>query len=186
MTALDIGVIVVTAFFLVRGVWIGFVRQIAFLLALFLGYAAAGRYYPAFSQYLTGISSPQLRFVVTYGLLFFTTYVLTMVLGLGLKRVMQITFLGWFDRLLGGIFGLGKAVFITTMLFMALTGIFTSSSVFIEKAFFAKYLLITSQAVTSIIKDSDLKEDLLPKKPAISELLTNPVPALQKMGREAR
>lgn len=186
MTALDIGVIVVTAFFLVRGVWIGFVRQIAFLLALFLGYVAAGTYYPTWSQHLTQIGNPQLRFVVTYGLLFFTTYVLIMLFGLGLKKVMQISFLGWFDRLMGGVFGLGKAVFIATLVFMALTGIFSSGSAFIEKAFFSKYLMISSKCVASIIKDKDLQAELLPKKPAISDFLSAPVPALQALGGEAR
>lgn len=185
MTALDIGVIVVAALLVARGVWIGFVRQIAFLLALFLGYGAAGTYYPIFSQHLTAIQTPQLRFVVTYGLLFFTTYVLTMVLGLGLKKVMQITFLGWFDRLLGGLFGMAKAVFIATLVFMALTGIF-SSSVFIDQAFFAKYLRLSSQALTSIIKDHDLQAKLLPQEPAISTFLPAPVPPSQAVGRHAQ
>jgi membrane protein required for colicin V production len=184
MTALDIGVIVVAVFFLARGLWIGFVRQLAFLLALFLGYVAAGTYYPTLSQHLSRITNPQLRFVVTYGLLFFATYVLIMVLGLGLKKVMQVTFLGWFDRLMGGGFGLVKAAFIATLAFMALTGIFSNSSVFVEKAFFAKYLMISSQWVASVIKDKDLQAEFLPKKPAISDFLKDPVPALKTLGRD--
>jgi membrane protein required for colicin V production len=186
MTALDIGVIVVTGFFLARGIWIGFIRQIAFLLALFLGYAAAGTYYPSWSQHLSQIANPQLRFVVTYGLLFFSTYVAIMLLGIGLKKVMQISFLGWFDRLMGGVFGLVKAIFITTLLFMALTGIFSSDSVFIEKAFFTKYLTISSREMTSIVKDKDLQSELLPKKPVLSGFLRDPVPALQTLGRETQ
>lgn len=186
MTALDIGVIVVVTFFLARGLWIGFVRQIAFLLALSLGYVAAGSYYPAWSQHLSGIHNPQLRFVATYALLFFTTYVVIMLLGLGLKKVMQISFLGWFDRLMGAVFGLVKAGFLNTMIFMALTGIFSSNSVFIEKALFSRYLSISSQWLTSIIKDSDLRTELLPKKPALSDFLSDPVPALQTLGRDTK
>lgn len=186
MTALDIGVIVVSVLFLVRGVWIGFVRQIAFLLALFLGYIAAGTYYPSWSQYLSRIGNPQLRFLVTYALLFFGTYVLIMGLGLGLKKVMHVSFLGWFDRMMGGIFGLAKAVFLSTMVFMALTGIFSSSSVFIQKSFLGQYLTISAQWMTSIIKDRDLQQELLPKKPAISDFFANPIPALKSLGGETR
>lgn len=186
MTVLDIGVIVVAAFFIVRGVWIGFVRQLAFLLALFLGYAAAGTYYPSWAQHLSQISNPQLRFVVTYGLLFFTTYVVIMLLGLGLKKVMHISFLGWFDRLMGGVFGMIKAVFLTTLLFMALTGIVTSDSVFIRDAFFTKYLIISSAEMTSIIKDKELRGELLLKKPALSGFLSDPVPVLQSLGRDTK
>jgi len=186
MTALDIGVIIVAVFFLARGIWIGFVRQIAFLLALSFGYVAAGTYYPSWSQHLIQIGNPQLRFVVTYALLFFSTYVVIMLLGLGLKKVMQISFLGWFDRLMGAVFGLGKAVFITTLVFMALTGIFPSNSVFIEKAFFSRYLTISSQWVTSIIKDKDLQAELLPKKPALSDFLSDPVPVMKTLGRDTK
>lgn len=186
MSTLDIGVIVVAIFFLARGLWIGFVRQIAFLLALSLGYVAAGTYYPEWSQHLSQIQNPQLRFVVTYALLFFTTYVAIMLLGLVLKKVMQISFLGWFDRLMGAVFGLAKAAFISTMIFMALTGIFASSNVFIDQAFFTKYLSISSQWVTSIIRDNDLRAELLPKKPALSNFLSDPVPALQTLGRDTK
>jgi len=185
MTALDIGVIAVSVLFLVRGIWIGFVRQIAFLLALFLGYLAAGTYYPSWSQHLSQVGNPQLRFVLTYALLFFGTYVLIMVLGLGLRKVMHITFLGWFDRLMGAAFGAGKAVFIATMVFMALTGIFSSNSVFIQKAFFTPYLTISAQWLTSIIRDKDLQQELLPKEPAISDFFANPIPALKSLGGDA-
>lgn len=186
MTALDIGVIAVTAFFLARGIWIGFVRQLAFFLALFLGYAAAGTYYATWSQHLRQIGNPQLRFVIAYALLFFVTYVTIMLLGLGLKKVMQISFLGWFDRLLGGIFGMIKAVFLSSLLFIALTGILPSNSVYIDKAFFGKYLSISSGWLIAIVKDNDLRSELLPKKPAISDFLRNPVPALQSLGRDSK
>ncbi len=186
MTALDIGVITIAAFFLARGLWTGFIRQIAFLLALFLGYVAAGTYYPSWSRHLSQIGNPQLRFVLTYALLFFATYVLIMLIGLVLKKVAQITFLGWFDRLLGGVFGLAKAAFITTLAFLALTGIVSDSSAFIQNSFFAKHLQVSSRWLTSIIKDKELRADLLPKQPAISDLLRDSVPALQTLRGDAR
>jgi len=187
MTALDIGVVVIVTFFLARGLWIGFARQLAFLLALSLGYLAAGTYYPLWSRYLSSVANPQLRFVLTYALLFFTTYVLVMLLGIVCKKVMQISFLGWFDRLLGGVFGLAKAVFLSTMIFMALTGIFSANSVFLEKAFFRPYLTISSQWLTSIVRDQNLQAELLSKKPALSNLLgTPPIPALQPLRRDAK
>lgn len=186
MTALDIGVVVIVTFFLARGLWTGFVRQLAFLLALSLGYLAAGTYYPVWSRYLSSVANPQLRFVLTYALLFFTTYVLVMLLGMVGKRVMQISFLGWFDRLLGGVFGLAKAVFLATMIFMALTGVFSANCVFLEKAFFGPYLTISSRWLTSIVRDQNLQAELLAKKPALSNLLSAPVPALQSLRRDAK
>ncbi len=183
MTALDIGVIITIVLFLVRGIWIGFVRQIAFVLALSMGYLAAGANYDLFSKHLTKwISDPQLRFVITYLVLFLATYVIIMLLGAGLKKVMQVTFLGWFDRFMGAVFGLAKAVFLSTLAFMALAGIFSNSNPIIQKSFSTKYLTKSAQFITSFIKDKDLQHALLPHSPAISSFLANPIPALKKLG----
>ncbi|NOX25520.1 MAG: CvpA family protein [Deltaproteobacteria bacterium] len=187
MTALDIGVIVITVFFLVRGIWIGFVRQIAFVLALSMGYLAAGANYSLFSRYIVKwVSDPQLRFVITYMILFLATYVIIMLLGAGLKKVMQVTFLGWFDRLMGGVFGLAKAAFIATLGFMALAGVFSNSNPIIQKSFSSKYLTQSAKFVTSFIKDKNLQQSLLPHQPAISAFLANPVPALKKLGGKTK
>jgi len=187
MTALDIGVIVITVLFLVRGIWIGFVRQIAFVLALSMGYLAAGANYNLFSKYIVKwVSDPQLRFVITYTVLFLATYVIIMLLGAGLKKVMQVTFLGWFDRFVGGVFGLGKAAFISTLVFMALAGIFSNSNPIIQRSFSTKYLMQGARFVTSFIKDKDLQHALLPKSPAISSFLANPIPALKKLGGKTK
>ena len=115
MTTLDAGIIVITLIFLVRGIMIGFSRQIASIAALGVGFVAAGRYYGHFSRYLSNfISEPQLAFIVTYALVFVVTYVLVILLGILAKKVMQISFLSWFDTLLGGLLGFAKAIFLNT------------------------------------------------------------------------
>jgi membrane protein required for colicin V production len=180
MTTLDAGIIIITLFFLVRGIWIGFTRQVASLAALAIGYVAAGHYYNHFSGYLAKfISEPQLAFIITYALVFVVTYVLVILLGIVGKKVMQISFLGWFDKLLGGIFGLAKAVFINTLLFMLLAWILSSSNPLIQKSFLSKYLMISSKYVTAVIQDKELRDKIMPQKPAISAFLGNPVKFFQ-------
>lgn len=187
MTVLDIGVIVITVAFVVRGGWIGLVRQLAFFIALTMGYMSAGKYYPFFAKHIVQwVSDSQLRFIITYTLLFFCTYVLVMLLGLGLKKVMQISFLGWFDTLTGGLFGLVKAAFVSTLLYMLLAGIFSSTSPMIHKSFFSPYLMVSSEFLTTFIKDKKLKSDLLPKKPAISSFLSDPVPVLKTLRGDSK
>ena len=124
MTAIDFGVIAIILIFLVRGIWIGFIRQLASLAALILGYLFAGRYYEQISPRLSSvISSPQLSFLVTYALLFLAVFVGVLALGYVLKKVMSLSLLGWFDRFMGGIFGLVKAGVVVTVLFMAMSGL---------------------------------------------------------------
>ncbi len=57
MNSLDFGVIAIILLFLVRGVWVGFVRQLASLAALILGYLFAGRYYEQISPRLASVIS---------------------------------------------------------------------------------------------------------------------------------
>jgi len=187
MTILDAGVIIITLLFLVRGIWIGFIRQLAALAALFLAFVAAGQYYTRFSVFITRfITEPQLAFIITYILVFLATYVLIILLGLALKKVMQITFLGWFDKLLGGIFGFAKAVFVCTLTFMALAWILSSSNPIVQKSFFSPYLMISSQYFLTFIKDENLQTKLMPQKPAISSFLANPVQFLEKGGGKTK
>lgn len=180
MTTLDAGVIIITLIFSLRGIMIGFARQIAALAALSIGFVAAGRYYNQFSLYTKEyISEPQLNFVLTYALVFIATYALVIVIGMVVKKVMQVSFLGWFDRTLGGIFGFAKATFLNTLLFMALAWLLSSSSPLIQKSFFSKYLMISSEYVTALIQDEHLRSELMPKKPAISAFLGDPIKFFQ-------
>lgn len=186
ITVLDIAVIVVTVAFLVRGIWVGFVRQLAFIIALVMGFLAAGNYYPLLSRYGRWIENPQLRFVLAYTLLFLATYVLIMFIGVGLKKVMQVTFLGWFDRMMGGFFGMAKAAFLSTLGFMAIASVLSSTSPVVQKSFFSSYLMASSQFMTSFIKDKSLQKELAPKKPAISSFFTDSVPVLQALGGDSQ
>jgi len=175
MTVLDIGVIVISLFFIIRGSWVGFSRQIAFLAALSIGYLLAGLYYSELSRFITPlISQPQAAFAATYAIIFFITYVAIILLGKLLQKVMKISFLEWFDRLLGGIFGAAKSALICTLLFMALSYILSSSNALIQKSLFSEYLMQSSTYLTSLVKDKNLQKQLMPKKPAISAFLPEP------------
>jgi len=186
LTVLDFVVAGLTVILVARGVWIGFVRQIAFLAALVLGYVAAGTYYPLVAAHTRAwITNMRLGFVLTYALLFLVTYVLVMAGGVLLKKVMQISFLGWFDRTMGGIFGLAKAVFISTLGFMLLSAVLSAGSPLLQKSFFSKYLMESARVMTSIIRDRGLQKELTPRRPAISTFFSGVIPGSKPLRRNA-
>ncbi len=169
MTSLDAGIIVIILIFLVRGIWVGFIRQLASIAALILGFIMAGRYYEQLSPLLKPVlASPQIRFLVTYGLIFLAVFLSVVAVGFVLKKVVTISLLGWFDRLLGGIFGLGKATVISTVLFMIISGLLASSNPLFAGSIFTPYLSSSSAFFLSFIKDQELRPHFLPKEPAIS------------------
>jgi len=169
MNYLDLGVIAIILIFLVRGVLVGFLRQLASLAALILGYLFAGRYYEQISPHLSSvISSPQLRFLVTYALLFLLVFCGVLALGFLLKKVMSLSLLGWFDRFMGGVFGLVKAALISTVCFMVISGMLADSNPLITGSFAAPYLAKSSGFLLSFIPDQNLHSLLLPRNPAIA------------------
>jgi membrane protein required for colicin V production len=171
MNSLDFGVIAIILLFLVRGVWVGFTRQLASLAGLILGYLFAGRYYEQISPRLSPvIPSPQLCFLVTYVLLFLAVLCGVMAIGFVLKKVMSVSLLDWFDRFMGGVFGLVKAGVIITVGFMVMSGMLADSNPLMVNSLAAPYLTKSSGFLLSFIPDQNLYHHLLPREPAIPEL----------------
>lgn len=168
MNSLDIGVLVILLVFLARGVWIGLVRQLASLFALILGFIAAGRYYRQFGAVLESYIPSRFSFLITYALLFLLVYLAIIGIGWGLRKVMSVSLLGWFDRLMGGLFGLGKAVLLASVLFMALTGVVATTAPVLRQSLTAPYLTTTSRQMLVFVRDEKLQGQFLPKTPAIS------------------
>lgn len=185
MTPFDAIILVIFLAFLARGIWMGLVGQLAFLAALVLGYAAAGIFYGQASQLLLPlIHNPQATFLITCILLFVVAYLLTILVGKGLKKVMEISFLGWFDRTMGGVFGLAKALFVSTLLFIFISGFTAGPRPFFSKALVTPYLSVCSNYLLTWVRDNDLRSRFLPKQAAISSLLTQPVPLSQPAKRK--
>jgi membrane protein required for colicin V production len=147
------------------------VRQAAFIAALVLAFMVAG----GFSRQLAVLfkpfaANPQLSFLLTYGLLFVAVYLAVMLTGAGLKKVLKVSLLGGFDRLLGGLFGFGKGVFFATLLFMTLAASLSNSAPFLRRSYLYPFLDNSSRVVVSFIADRELRSRFRPREPAISTL----------------
>jgi membrane protein required for colicin V production len=172
MTSIDIAVIVIIVLFTIRGAWIGFIRQLAFIAALVLAFLVAG----AFSRQLAGFlkpldASPQLNFLLIYAALLLAVYLLVILLGAALNKMMKVTMLGGADRVLGGVFGLVKGIFLATLLFMAVAGIMSESAEFLRRSFCYPYLSQSAKVLSWFISDQELRDRLRPKEAAIEKII---------------
>ena len=186
MTLLDVGTIIIIVLFLGRGIWTGFVRQIASIAALIIGFVVAGRFYGE-SAYLVVpfINNRQAGFFIAYVLLFAISFFAVIMLGLVLKKVMALSLLGWFDRLLGGMLGLAKGLFVACLLFMGLALVVSDTSPLFRQSCFSPYLENGSRLLLSVIRDRELRDALLPSKPAISTLVDSTVDFGKKITGQA-
>jgi membrane protein required for colicin V production len=171
MSSIDSAIILIISLLTARGVWTGFVRQLSFIIALLLAFIVAGRFYLSFSGFLGGfITTPQLAFLLTYLILFGLVYLAVIFSGNGLKKFMKVSMLGGFDRFMGGMFGMGKGMFILILMFMVLAGLMSNSATFLRKSYFYPFLNGGSLVVMSFINDPALRSSFKPKEPAIPSI----------------
>ena len=170
LTSFDIGVLTISGLLIGHGIWVGFIRQLASIVALLAGFVAAGRLHEDFYQaILPFITDTSIAFIISYLVLFVAIYLGVILLGMGLKKVVDIALLGWFDRAVGGLIGAAKAIFITSLIFMILASVLSGSNNFLRKSLCYPYLSASSEYILKLVQDADLRSSFTPKEPAIQE-----------------
>jgi membrane protein required for colicin V production len=183
MTFFDGLMLLLFVLFVLRGVWVGLVGQLAFLTALVLGFLAAGTFHADLAGLIAPwIKQPQFAFLLTYSLLFLAVYLITILVGRGLRLVMNITMLVWFDRTMGGIFGAIKGIFVASLLFMGLAGFVSGSQPLLRSSFSYPFLAVCSGYIILFVRDNDLRERFLPRELAIREAIALPIPVMEAAG----
>src|SRR6056297_109648 len=106
LTGYDFVVVGLLFLFIARGLWLGFFKQVTGLVALFVSYYVASQYHDRLFPFLKDLSdNPTVIFLASIVILFLVTYIVTLLLGKGLSRVIEIVISKWFDKLLGAVFG---------------------------------------------------------------------------------
>lgn len=168
ITAFDILVLLLFIAFLVRGTWIGFIRQISSLLAMVGGFLLAGYFDEEFYRLiLPFFDNSHTAFLITYILLFVVFFYLIKLIGLGLKQVMDVALATWFDKTVGGLFGLVKGVFFSSLLLVIISSYISGSNKYLKNSITYPFLDKTSQAILLLIRDYDVRSYFVPKEPAI-------------------
>jgi membrane protein required for colicin V production len=173
LTYFDLVVACIFLFFLVRGLWIGCVRQLAAFFALVGGYYLAGQYADAILPLTERfVDNPKLTFLVSFGLIFIVAAIVFTLIGKVLHRFLQITLLGWLDRLSGLGVGAVKAAVVASLLYMFLASSLSATNELLRTSCSTPYLRQGSELLRSFIDDPRLRKYFAQKEPAIlSELL---------------
>ncbi|MDW7772986.1 MAG: CvpA family protein [Desulfobulbaceae bacterium] len=168
ITSFDVIVVVLFLLFVLRGIWVGFMRQVAFFLALVFSYLAAGEYAGKILPYADKIiDSPKLIFFISFMGLFIAGIIVFILLGKVLNLVVQLTLAGWLDKLLGFFLGLAKAALVTSFLYMIMSSGPSSAQELVKKSVTSKYLAEGSAFVHKLINDPELRQKFAAKGPAI-------------------
>jgi len=170
-TAFDIVAALIFLIFLGRGIWIGFIRQISSLLAMIGAFLLAGYFDDDFYRLIMPyLDDSHTTFLLSYFLLFLLFFYFIKLVGLGLKKVMDITLMSWFDRTMGGLFGFIKGVFFASLLFIMVGSYMSGSNKYLKKSLSYPVLSKSSQALLALIQDKKLRSYFIPREPAIQRL----------------
>ena len=120
MSWLDYAILAVLAVSVVWGIWRGFVREVISLAGWVLAFLAANAVAGPLGDALpTSISSPEVRVLVAFLIVFIFTLSIATVAGMLFSRLLKAAGLGGLDRTLGGLFGLARGVVILLALAIA-------------------------------------------------------------------
>jgi membrane protein required for colicin V production len=115
---LDIALTVVTAFFLIRALMRGFIREVMGLAGVVVAILVSAASYRPLGDFLQHISGVEGDFwhAVAFGLVLAVIFGIFVYLGRGLARLIHAGPFSALDRLLGGMVGLAKGILICYLL----------------------------------------------------------------------
>ncbi len=170
ITSFDYIIALIILIFIIRGAWIGFMRQLTTFLALVGSYWLSAHYIGDVMPYVQQvIDNPKIVFLASFAILFLVSALIFILAGKVLRRVMEISLLGWFDRFLGILLGAVKGAVITALAYMILATTLSSSNHLFDSSLTVPYLKQGAQLIRTLIQDPKVREMFAVHEPAIKK-----------------
>lgn len=159
MNPFDILIIVVLGYSLVRGLFRGLVKEVSSIIGVLGGFYAAYTYYKVLAGLLAGlIHDTSYLNILSFLIIFCGVLIVVGVLGVVIKYLLNIAFLGWVDRIGGVIFGVLKGILIVSILFITLTAFLPKGTAFIQNSELAPHVSWISEKMANAISE-EMKQD---------------------------
>lgn len=140
MNWLDIVIIVIAAVFGLVGLWRGAIRTAFGIAGLVLGIILAGRCYQPFAALLSP-GGASWAGIAAYAIILIATMIVAGVIGWIVAKLVHITLLGWLDRLVGGILGVGIGLLLVAAMLAIVSKYLPGSVETISQSALARFLM---------------------------------------------
>jgi len=158
MNTFDIIISAIFGYCLVRGLFRGLIKEVASIIGVFSGFYAAYTYYPEIAGMMSDwISNPGYLNIASFLIIFCFIFIVISVMGILIKYLLNIVFLGWVDRLFGAVFGMIKAILIASVLLITFTSFLPRGGSIIENSLLAPHIAMISEKMAKVIS-KDMKE----------------------------
>ncbi len=163
MNPFDILILVILGYSLVRGLFRGLVKEVSSIVGVLGGFYAAYTYYDVLAGLLAGfINDKSYLNILSFLIIFCGVLIAVGVLGVIIKYLLNIAFLGWIDRIGGVVFGVLKGVLIVSVLFITLTAFLPKGTAFIKNSELAPHVSWISEKMAKVIS-KEMKQDFTAK-----------------------
>ena len=152
MNVLDYIILGLMAFFVVKGIFRGFFREISSLAGIIFGIWIGNHYYPQMANLLkTYIPLEKSLSLISFLLLFILVVIVFNLSGMLLHHFFKKLFIAWVDRGLGFGLALIKGIIISYLLIVLLIFFTPSKSPLIAKSTTARMVIVTYQSMSRLI-----------------------------------
>jgi membrane protein required for colicin V production len=122
MTYIDYIILAVLLLFFFKGLKSGLIRQVLSLVAIILGFILAWKFYATVSVLGVKLGIPQyFARIGAFALIYILVVIFFHFLAVILEKIFKFIPLGWLNRLLGAVFGLGEGVILVIIVLVVLS-----------------------------------------------------------------
>jgi len=152
MNLLDLVILAVMAYCLIRGIFRGLIKELAAIVGVFAAFYAGYTYYPLVAGFLDRwITDSGYLNILSFFILFCFVFLSISILGVVIKYLLNIAFLGWVDRLCGAVFGILKGTLIVAVLLIALTAFLQRGTPLIRDSLLAPHVMHLSRKMAKVV-----------------------------------
>lgn len=158
MNPLDIFICIVLAYCLIRGIFRGLIKELSAIVGVFAGFYAAFTYYPILVNPLSRwISNTAYLNILSFMIIFCGVFIVISIIGMIIKYLLKIAFLGWFDRICGAGFGAVKGILIVSVVLITLTAFLSTGTPLIRESLLAPHITVVTENMAKIVS-KDMKQ----------------------------
>ena len=152
MNPLDVVIIIILGYGLIRGIFRGMIKEISSIVGVFAGFYAAFSYYPLVSEIMGDwIVNDSFLNILSFMMIFFIIFFIISILGVIIKYLIHVASMGWMDRLMGALLGFSKAVLIVSIILLALTAFLPKGAPIIKTSLLSPHITVISEKLAQVI-----------------------------------
>ncbi len=158
MNYLDIIIVVILCYCVIRGVFRGLIKELSSIIGVFSGFYAAYTYYTVVAKPLSEwISNQGYLNILSFMLIFCVVFLVISILGVIINYLLKLAFLGWFDRFCGAVFGVMKGLLIVSVILIALTTFLPKGTPVIKDSLLSPHVTLVSEKMIKVVP-KDMKD----------------------------